>query len=162
MSETLSDILNWRSYSPLISASGQPSEAQLAALAQAGVEQIINLGPHDNKGALRDEAGTVSALGLGYTYIPVDFAAPTQADFDAFRAALDTHSGARLHVHCIYNARVSAFFYRLSKTSDLIDETEAARIMDNIWRPGADWADFIDAQEAKGQPNRYAGYEYEA
>lgn len=153
----LPHILNWRRISPRITTSGQPSEDELAEIRDLGVTHIINLGPHHNKGALPDEPGTVAALGMTYVYIPVEFDAPTDADFDAFKTALAALADTPVHVHCIYNARVSAFFYRHAQGAD---RRAAFANMDSIWRPGHDWAEFIGDARAKGQPNRYAGEDY--
>jgi protein tyrosine phosphatase (PTP) superfamily phosphohydrolase (DUF442 family) len=157
--QRLSEILNWRVRDARLTTSGQPSEAQLADLRNAGVVRIVNLGPHTNKGALKDEPGTVAGLGMEYTYIPVDFDAPTLANFDAFCQAIEADN-RRTHVHCIYNARVSAFFYRYAAEGRGGDAAEAFAQMDGIWRPGGVWADFIDKPENASQPNRYLGYEY--
>ena len=67
---------------------------------------------------------------------------------------------AKIHVHCIYNARVSEFFYLYAKSGGNIPVDLAFAIMDGIWRPGDDWADFIGDANAKGKPNIYLGYEY--
>ena len=152
-----SDILNWRRISDRITTSGQPTEAQFEAIRAMGVTHIINLGPHSNKGALADEPGTLRALGLGYTYIPVDFENPTDADYAAFTSALAEHTATALHVHCIYNARVSAFFFRRAKEDG--DATEAKARMDGIWRPGGVWADFI-GEPRLSEENLYAGEDY--
>lgn len=153
----LTHILNWRRISPDITTSGQPSEGQLADIRDLGVTHIINLGPHHNTGALPDEPGTVAGLGMTYVYIPVEFEAPTDENFEAFETALARLADTKVHVHCIYNARVSAFFFRHAQ-----GDTRAAAFanMDSIWRPGDDWADFIGDPAAKGQPNRYAGDDY--
>ena len=154
------EILNWRRRDARITLSGQPNESQLADLAGAGVTRIINLGPTDNKGALKDEAGEVANLGMDYVYIPVNFDAPSEADYKAFCAALDAEPDAKVHVHCIYNARVSAFFYRYATEGRGGDIAEAFALMDGIWRPGGVWATFIGKSEDAHQPNRYEGYEY--
>jgi protein tyrosine phosphatase (PTP) superfamily phosphohydrolase (DUF442 family) len=130
------DILNWRRWDTRISLSGQPTEGQLSTLAQSGVVQIINLGPHSNDGALDDEAASVAQLGMEYVYIPVDFSNPTEADWTVFCAAIDAAPDAPLHVHCIY------------------------KLMDGIWRPGGVWARFIGKPEDADKPNRYLGYDY--
>ncbi|MEM1427935.1 MAG: protein tyrosine phosphatase family protein [Pseudomonadota bacterium] len=158
--QDLPGILNWRRLSPRVTTSGQPTEAQLAEIRDLGVTHVINLGPHDNKGALADEAGTVAALGMTYIYLPVDFENPTDRDFEDFRTAMGGLPGAKVHVHCIYNARVSAFFYRYAKSGSELSEADARANMESIWRPGADWAAFIGSAEARGQPNRYAGEDY--
>lgn len=156
----LPHILNWRRLSGRITTSGQPSKAELAEIESLGVTHIVNLGPHHNVGALEDEPGTVSGLGMTYVYIPVAFEQPTDADFDAFRRTLENLENTSIHVHCIYNARVSAFFYRYAKTGQLLSETAAFENMDSIWKPGADWSQFIGNPDARDQPNRYAGEDY--
>jgi protein tyrosine phosphatase (PTP) superfamily phosphohydrolase (DUF442 family) len=154
------EIINWRRSSPRVSLSGQPTEAQLAALAKDGVTRIINLGPHWNDGALENEAGTVSSLGMKYVYIPVDFDAPTDEDFERFCAVMKEQPDALLHVHCIYNARVSAFFYRYAKEGLGGDAEDAFVRMDGIWRPGGVWATFIGKPEDVSEKNRYLGHDY--
>lgn len=153
-------IINWRRVDERVTTSGQPSDGQLAEIKALDVSHIINLGPHDNEGALPDEAASVAALGMTYIYIPVEFEAPTDDDFAQFCAALDRLQDKRLHVHCIYNARVSAFFYRYARAGLGEPEDVAFARMDGIWRPGDDWADFIGDAEAAGRPNRYAGEDY--
>ena len=157
----LIEVLNWRRLDDKITLSGQPTEEQLAKIKDLGVTHVINLGPHHNKGALEDEAGAVAALGMEYIYIPVEFDRPSDEDFDKFCDAIESHADTQVHVHCIYNARVSAFFYRYAKTGrGGIAEADAHALMDSIWRPGDDWAEFIGSQCAIGQPNRYAGEDY--
>ena len=140
--------------------SGQPTEAQMAAIANDGVTCVINLGPHWNDGALEDEAGTVAALGMKYIYIPVDFDNPTERDFEAFCEAMIKQVAAPLHVHCIYNARVSAFFYRYANEQRGGEVQAAFDLMDGIWRPGGVWATFIGNPDDVGQKNRYQGDDY--
>ena len=156
----VSEIINWRRLDGDTTTSGQPSEEQLFQLRDLGIINIINLGPHDNDGALEDETKSVSDLGMNYIYIPVDFENPTDADFNAFCAAMDKTNGSKTHIHCIYNARVSAFFYRYAKTNTRFDEQEMFEIMDGIWRPGGNWACFIGDESAVEKPNRFLGYEY--
>lgn len=153
-------ILNWRRLTERITSSVQPTEEQFADLKKLGVTHVINLGPHHNKGALEDEPGTLSKLGLDYIYIPVEFDDPTDQNFEAFCDALEGLPATQVHAHCIYNARVSAFFYRYAKSGRGLSEADAFSLMDGIWRPGNDWAQFIGSEAAVGQPNRYAGEDY--
>ncbi|MGJ8628475.1 MAG: protein tyrosine phosphatase family protein [Sulfitobacter sp.] len=156
----LSHILNWRRFDDRITLSGQPTEDQLAEISRLGVTHVVNLGPHHNRGALEDEAGTVAALGMTYIYIPVEFENPTDEDFAKFCAAIENLPETQIHVHCIYNARVTAFMYRYAKSGKGMSEAQAYAMMDGIWRPGDDWAAFIGSKDAVGQPNRYAGDDY--
>ncbi len=160
MISDLSDILNWRRINSRITTSGQPSEDQLAEIKRLGVTHVVNLGPHSNKGALDDEAGTVTSLGMEYVYIPVEFDNPTDENYNDFKQVIDDLRSSTIHVHCIYNARVSAFFYRYAKSNPEASVEYALANMESIWRPGDDWADFIGSSDAKGQPNRYAGDDY--
>lgn len=139
----LPKILNWRRINNRITTSGQPTEAQLEEIRNLGVSHIINLGPHHNKGALQDEPGTVASLGMTYIYIPVEFEAPTDQNFEDFRAALEWLPEETIHVHCIYNARVSAFFYLYAKCGFAMPEKAALENMESIWRPGHHWAALI-------------------
>lgn len=158
--QDLPHVLNWRRLDDKITLSGQPTEDQLAEIKAFGITHIINLGPHHNKGALPDEKASVEALGMVYIYIPVEFEDPTDADFAQFCDALEGLQTTRIHVHCIYNARVTAFFFRYAKVGRGLPEADALALMDGIWRPGDDWAKFIGSTEAVGQPNRYAGHDY--
>ena len=136
-------ILNFRRLSPTITTSGQPTEDQLAALAAAGVVAIINLARPDSPGALPDEAGSLAALGVAYLPIPVDFAAPTEADYHAFVAAIENVGTAPMHVHCAANYRVSAFFYRYRRERLGWSEATARPDLDAIWTPDAVWQAFL-------------------
>lgn len=136
-------IYNWRRLDDRITTSGQPSEAELAAIRDLGVRDIINLALHSHEKSLPDEARTVSDLGMRYIHIPVDFQNPTEADFDAFCSIMAELSGRPVHVHCIANYRVSAFFYRYRR--DVLGMEEAAIRPDvgAIWQPNAVWEAFM-------------------
>ena len=96
----------------------------------------------------------MAALGIDYSHIPVDFAAPAEADFARFRETMATLAGARVHVHCIANMRVSAFLYRWRRDDLGWSEAEARPPMEAIWRPGGVWARFIGDTEAVDLPHR--------
>jgi len=139
------DIYNWRRLDARLTTSGQPREEQLPALRDLGVRHVVNLGLHTHEDALPDEAGSVAALGMSYTHIPVRFDAPTEADFARFCAVLSELGDAPVHVHCIANYRVSAFFYRYRRDVLGWDEAEARREMEAVWTPEKlpAWAAFI-------------------
>ena len=139
----LDQIINYRQPGPRIAASGQPDEAELAAIAQAGYEVVINIALHDDpRYSLADERGSVEALGMTYVHIPVLFNAPTPADFDAFAAAMDSHRERKLWVHCAANKRVSMFlglYWYLRCGMPLED---AFALQRDVWQPDAVWAAF--------------------
>jgi len=136
-------IYNFRRLSPVLTTSGQPEEAQFVALRDAGVETVINLAPATSPRALPDEAATLAALGLRYIHIPVEFTAPTEADFEVFAAAMDGLGDTPVHVHCAANYRVSAFLYRY-RTERLGWSKEAALPdLEAIWEPDQVWQNFL-------------------
>lgn len=141
MTARLEDIYHWWRLDDQVTTSGQPSEAELAALAADGVRHVVNLAPHDNARALPDEAGSVRLLGMRYTNIPVDFQHPTEADFAAFCRAID--SAERVHVHCAANYRVSAFLCRYRRDVLGTDAASARANMEAVWQPDPVWERFL-------------------
>ncbi len=136
-------IYNWRRLDDRITTSGQPTEPQLADIHALGVRHIINLGLHSHEKALSDEAASVSRLGMTYIHIPVDFQNPTDEDFAKFCAEMARLKEVPVHVHCIANYRVSAFFYRYRRDVLGIDEAQARADMEQIWQPEGVWATFV-------------------
>ncbi len=150
MPTSLNDIYTYRQAGPDLATSGQPREDQLAAIAAAGYDVIINLALHDDpRYSLPDEASSVAALGLEYIHIPVQFGAPTEFDLARFFDAMDRHKRSRVWVHCAANMRVTAFLglYRYLRES-WPDERAFAPLRE-IWQPDAVWSEFIAVQMAK-------------
>ena len=116
---------------------------QLAELPALGIGHVVNLGLHTHEKALPDEAASVAALGMTYIHIPVDFQNPTQADFDRFCETMAALKDVPVHIHCIANYRVSAFFYRYRRDVLGMDEKLARADLDRLWRPTEVWAAFI-------------------
>ncbi len=151
-------IVNWRRLDARITTSGQPREDQIGALASLGVRHVVNLALHSHPQALADEAASVAAAGMDYTHIPVDFAAPTGADFAAFTAAMAAAGDDPVHVHCIVNARVTAFVLRRARDGG--DSATAAAMLASVWRPGGVWATFLGDHARVGEASAYAGADY--
>ena len=137
-------IYNWRRLNDRITTSGQPTEQQLTDIHALGIRHVINLGLHTHEKALPDEAASVSRLGMTYIHIPVDFQNPTDQDFDQFCSAMERLNEVPVHVHCIANYRVSAFFYRYRRDLLGMDEAQARTDMEQIWHPKGVWARFIE------------------
>lgn len=140
----LTSIFNHLPISPRIDSAGQPTKQQFPAIRAAGFSRVINLAPHHAENAIADEREIVTALGMDYVHIPVDFEQPTEADFEQFCAALADEQHARVFVHCAANMRVSAFLYRY-RTEVLGEPAETARPdLEKIWKPFGQWERFID------------------
>jgi uncharacterized protein (TIGR01244 family) len=146
------DIRNFLRLSDGITTSGRLQAGDPDRLAAIGVRHIINLALGNHPEALPDAEGAMAAAGLGYSHIPVPFDAPDEEHYRAFKSALEA-SDAPVHVHCIMNWRVSAFFYRYNREQGM-DEAEARALMERIWSPetsdypNADkWAAFVRGEE---------------
>jgi uncharacterized protein (TIGR01244 family) len=140
----LSEIYNYRRLSEDLITSGQPSEAQLAGVARAGFNVVVNLALHDDESSLPDERGTVDSLGMAYEHIPVNWRQPTRADLQAFFATLDRHAGEKVYVHCAANFRVSSFMllYRVLRQGWRLED--ALPDLEALWQPNDTWQGFID------------------
>jgi uncharacterized protein (TIGR01244 family) len=146
--EDPTDIRGWLRLGPAVTTSGRLQADDVARLAAIGVRHVINLALDDHPDALTDEAALLAAAGIGYDHIPVPFAAPDNAHYAAFRAALGATDGP-VHVHCIMNWRVSAFFHRLHREQGMA-MAEVDALMAQIWNPAtstaphaAAWAAFV-------------------
>ena len=136
-------IYNWRRLDERVTTSGQPTEPQLADIHTLGVRHIVNLGLHSHEKALPDEAESVNRLSMTYIHIPVDFQNPTDQDFEKFCSVMEQLKEVPVHVHCIANYRVSAFFYRYRRDVLHMDEIQARTDMEQIWHPEGVWAKFV-------------------
>jgi protein tyrosine phosphatase (PTP) superfamily phosphohydrolase (DUF442 family) len=101
---------NFVSIDELTTSSGTIKEVDLNSMSDAGYEAVINLLPSDSEHARQNEKQELENLGIEYVYIPVDWKAPTRADFDAFSSAMDRFEGQKLHIHCAANYRASSFY----------------------------------------------------
>ena len=109
--DEVTDIDNYRQYSPYFSSSGQPSAGQLKAVFEAGFKRVIYIAFSDNKTAIESEDRVVKSLGMDYLHIPVDFDRPTIEDFDDFAAVMNRDKNVRTLLHCQINLRASAFSF---------------------------------------------------
>ena len=148
------DIRGWQRLSASFTTSGCLTPSDPARLAAIGVRHVINLALDEHPEALAGEAEQLAHAGIGYSHIPVPFDAPGEPHFAAFAAALDAAEGP-VHVHCIMNWRVSAFFHRLHRLQGM-DAARADALMQVQWDPrrsddprAAVWAAFLEADDSR-------------
>ena len=153
MADDPDDILAWQRLSEHLTTSGALRVNDPARLAEIGVRHVIYLAMADHPEALPDAEGAFAAQSIGYTHIPVPFAAPEEAHYAAFANALEAADGP-VHVHCIMNWRVSAFCYRYHRDACGMPEAEARALMERQWSPETNehadaptWAAFIAPRE---------------
>jgi len=149
----ITDIINFRRIDAMLDTGGQPSEDELAAAAREGIDVVINLALHDDpRYSLRDEPGTVNALGMDYVHIPVKFDAPTEQDLLAFFDAMEMNARRRILLHCAANKRVTAFLGLYRVIREGWDRDSAFAPMETVWEPNEHWAPFIRAMLEKYRP----------
>lgn len=143
------DIACWQRLDKTTTTSGFLEAGDVARLSDLGVRHLINLALDDHDYALPGEAGLMADAGIAYTHIPVPFDAPEDVHYEAFRQAYEAAEGP-VHVHCIANWRVSAFFYRYNREVRGMDERDARALMERQWTPetcdnpnATKWAAFI-------------------
>lgn len=149
----LGGIYNFLRLTDHLATAGQPTEDELVAVQAAGYEVIINLLPADSPHALLDENEIVSALGLDYASIPVDWQQPTIADIVQFFAVMDANRDKALFIHCAANMRVSAFVFLYRTPRQNIPSAVAEKDLHRIWEPNERWSRFME-----GVTQHYAGH----
>ncbi|MDH4273755.1 MAG: protein tyrosine phosphatase family protein [Gammaproteobacteria bacterium] len=148
--DLLDDIYNYQPVNDMLATSGQPTEAQLKIIANAGFQVVINLALHnDQRYSLRDEAGSVNGLGMEYIHIPVAWEHPLGSDLQQFFAAMKRSAGKKIFLHCAANMRASAFLGLYRVLEQGMPPDQAFDIMQLIWEPNAVWSGFIDQMLAR-------------
>lgn len=139
----LRGIYNFRRMAPDLATSGQPLEEELAAVADAGFDVVIDLALLDAEYSLPDEAGLVRSLGMDFEHVPVIWERPTLNDLQDFFAAMQRHAGRNIFLHCAANMRASVFLalYRILCLGWARDDA-MTHVLD-IWEPDGVWSDFI-------------------
>lgn len=142
---TLSQITNLIPIDPRLTTAGQPTSAQLADVAAAGFDVVVNLAMGDPTDDLPDEAAAVVGLGMAYHHIPVVWTAPTLDNFARFVEVMDACAADRRFVHCALNYRVTMFtsLYGQLRWGWPLERAEA--LATTFWTPNETWAAFIAA-----------------
>ena len=151
MAAALSEIRNFEQATDRIGCSGQPTASQFQSIAQAGYRAVINLALADSHDAIAEEGSIVTGLGLSYHHIPVRFDAPADDDLRLFVGVMTALRDRPVWVHCVVNARVSAFlFHYLTQVEGLSEERATTRLL-RRWRPEMDdvWRQFLALDAAQ-------------
>jgi protein tyrosine phosphatase (PTP) superfamily phosphohydrolase (DUF442 family) len=143
--EDLATISNYVKVSDQLGTSGQIAYDQIASLAEAGYEVVVNLATaSESRNSL--EGYLVVEQGLTYVHIPVSWAEPSMRDLQMFFDVMKVNEDRQVFVHCFANMRASAFTY-LYRTLVLgVDAEEAKMAMDPVWDPMEleQWATLIE------------------
>jgi protein tyrosine phosphatase (PTP) superfamily phosphohydrolase (DUF442 family) len=141
----LSKITNFVQITADVGTSGQPNKDQFRSIAEEGFRAVVNLALPTSDHAIAEEGSVVTGLGMSYIHIPVDFSAPTVDDLKTFIGTMEALKGKKVWVHCVVNARVSAFMYLYLKHVRRFDEAAARSPVLERWEPTMDdtWKRFI-------------------
>jgi protein tyrosine phosphatase (PTP) superfamily phosphohydrolase (DUF442 family) len=134
----LHEITNFVQLTEDIGTSGQPSREQFRAIAAEGFEAVVNLALPTSDHAIADEGSIVTGLGMGYFHIPVRFDEPTVDDVRTFFGVMNALAGKQVWVHCVVNARVSAFLYLYLRQVRGLQEEAARSVVLERWEPKMD------------------------
>ena len=141
---SLHEIDNFIPISDRLATAGQPNAAQFADISQANYRTVVNLALPTSTNAIAQEADIVAAHQMNYVHIPVEWEAPTLADFVRFVQVLQAHPEQKIFVHCAKNMRVSAFIYLYRCIFTQTDPAIAQQSLYQIWTPNDTWQAFIE------------------
>jgi protein tyrosine phosphatase (PTP) superfamily phosphohydrolase (DUF442 family) len=150
--QPLTSIHNFHRVSDDLLTAGQVTPAHVQALADAGVEMVINLAPA-SAARNADEGFLITQQGMSYVQIPVAWDNPTTADFQLFSAVMNARQNRKTLVHCFANYRASAFTYLHRVINEGVPEAQARKALELVWDEEAFdeakvWRAFIDRQLA--------------
>ena len=134
-------LLNEIQYSPNLTTTGQPSEEQIRALAEAGFQRVIFLAFNDHKNALKNEDRLARTAGLEFVHVPVAWDAPTTDDFDTFAAVMRATEKTLVHCEVNFRASVFGFLYQVIYLGTPAEEAWA--LLTRIWIPNQTGETFI-------------------
>ena len=141
--EALDEITNFRQYSAQFASSGQPTEAQLETLRDAGFERVVYIAYSDHDNSLPNEDRVVKNLGMEYVHIPIEWSAPTVDDFNLFAGAMQRAAHKKTLLHCQVNYRASAFSFLYRVVHQGVPIAAAKADMNSVWTPNETWRDLI-------------------
>lgn len=138
----LTEISNFRQYSNQFASAGQPTQAQLGDLRNAGFQRVIYIAMNDSQSALAGEDRMVKELGMSYVHIPVRYDQPSPEDFEIF-ATLMRASRAKTLLHCQVNYRASVFSFLYRVIYGGVPIKQAKADLNSVWQPEGIWFQFI-------------------
>ncbi len=140
----IEDIFNHLRIDDRLATGGQPSAGQFDEIAAAGFAAVINLALPTSDDAISNEGELVSARGMTYVHIPVNFQIPARSDYETFAAIMKVFADRKVFIHCAMNMRVSAFIFLYRVQHEGADTETALTDLHRVWEPGKVWQQFID------------------
>ena len=136
-------LLNQVNFSASLTTAGQPTEEELALIAENGYDRVIFLAFSNHPKRVANEDAIVRRLGMQFIHIPVEWESPSVADFESFVAIMQTLAVAKTLVHCEVNFRASVFGFLYQVLHRGADMDDAMSMMQSVWVPNDTWQAFI-------------------
>lgn len=145
----MTGVRNFIQMTEAIGTSGQPTVEQFGEIAKAGYSSVVNLAMPDSDDAIANEGSIVTSLGMKYVHIPVPFDNPTSEHLRAFIRVMRAMDGEKVWVHCVVNARVSAFMYQYLRIDKGYDDGAAKNRLLRRWESKMDaaWTKFLQLRK---------------
>ena len=140
---TLADVLAFQYVHENLSTSGQPSFDELALIADAGFDVVINLALTDASNVLVGEDRRVLELGMDYINLPLLFDRPSYTQALRVLDMLKSLQHKKVWLHCTLNMRVSSLIYMYRVHHLMMDEPNAKVLLSQIWTPNTEWSEII-------------------
>ena len=125
---------NFKRIDELTSCSGTLANVSLQSLSDTNYDVVINLLPNDSEHAREEEKEDLKKSGIRYIHIPVIWDAPKHSDFEAFKSAMDSVEGKKIHIHCAANYRASAFYALYAYKNQGWSITKLNNFIASIWQ----------------------------
>jgi protein tyrosine phosphatase (PTP) superfamily phosphohydrolase (DUF442 family) len=151
--QDLKAVFNFEQVTEWLGTSGQPSADEFQSIAEAGYDAVINLALPTSDNAIPNEGSLVTGYGMRYFHLPVKMEEPTLDDLRTFFGLMRALEGKKVWVHCVVNARVSAFVYHYLRFEKGLDDAAARTRLLTRWEPQMDrvWRDFLAIPKASIQ-----------
>jgi protein tyrosine phosphatase (PTP) superfamily phosphohydrolase (DUF442 family) len=141
----LTTIRNYMGISDRLTTAGQIAYDQIPLLREEGYDVVVNLATASReRNSL--EGFHVTASGMTYIHIPVDWEQPRLSDLSMFFDVMEANEGRKVFVHCFANMRASAFVYMYRTMVEGVAEEDALGAMNEVWDPAEvrQWGDLIE------------------
>ncbi|RYZ94426.1 MAG: hypothetical protein EOO68_20270 [Moraxellaceae bacterium] len=157
----IGEILHCQKIHDHLYSSGQPTPAQLALLAQAGVSTIINLALTDASNSLMNQSihedRVVLELGMNYIHLPLLWERPCATQ--AFLAIKLIHhlQDQLIWVHCAKNWRVASLMSLYRRFYMQMPPEQVEELLHEIWQPDETWTGLMHAVAMRLQAEQFSG-----
>jgi uncharacterized protein (TIGR01244 family) len=122
-----------------VATAGQPTAAQMGALARAGVRTVLDLRAAPEPRGY-DEAGAVRAVGMEYVLIPVTPETLDDATFDRFLAVMRDRERRPVLVHCATANRVGGLLIPFFRIDEGMTEEASVALAQRVGLRSAEYA----------------------